>query len=199
MKYCKKNETLVKSFQKQKLLSVNKRWQVKLGNNFMCLYSDLQSATKWLETLRPKLGFFHFTDFKRGKYSFSSPIPSMQCCVTVQATYRKQQTPQLWMDKTGEVWILLFSEVTLFENNVSTILLLIATGLVLVSYICFKSKWQLTNKLNNVYYKDYIHTQSLVLSFAASLYTSRAALWRARRKLKRLTKLLISTWHRGLM
>ena len=72
----------------------------------MCVYSDLQSATKWLETLRPKLGFFHFTDFKRGKYSFSSPIPSMQCCATVQATYRKQQTCQLWMDKTGEVWIL---------------------------------------------------------------------------------------------
>ena len=161
----------------------------------MCVYSDLQSATKWLETLRPKLGFFHFTDFKRGKYSFSSPIPSMQCCATVQATYRKQQTCQLWMDKTGEVWILC----SLKLPYVSTILSLIAAGLVLVSYICFKSKWQLTKKLNNVYYKDYIHTQSLVLSFAASLYTSRAALWRARRKLKRLTKLLISTWHRGLM
>ena len=73
------------------------------------------------------------------------------------------------------------------------------SGLVLVSYICFESKWQLTKKLNNVYYKDYIHTQSLVLNFAASLYTSRAALWRARRKLKKLTKLLILTWHRGLM
>ena len=76
--------------------------QVKLGNNFMCLYSDpqSQSATKWVETLRPKLGFFHFTDFKRGKYSFSSPIPSMQCCATVWATYRTQQTLQLWMDGT---------------------------------------------------------------------------------------------------
>ena len=73
------------------------------------------------------------------------------------------------------------------------------SGLVLVSYICFESKWQLTKKLNNVYYKDYIHTQSLVLNFAASLYTSRAALWRARRKLKKLTKLLILTWHRRLM
>ena len=70
-----KNETVVKSFQKQKLLSVNKRWQVKLGNNFMCLYSDLQSATKWLETLRPKLGFFHFTDFKGGNIAFPPPSP----------------------------------------------------------------------------------------------------------------------------
>ena len=80
--------------------------QVKLGNNFMCLYSDpqSQSATKWVETLHPKLGFFHFTDFKRGKYSFSSPIPSMQCSATVWATYRTQQTLQLWMDGTGVPW-----------------------------------------------------------------------------------------------
>ena len=26
----------------------------------------------------------------------------MQCCADVQATYRKQQTPQLWMEGTGE-------------------------------------------------------------------------------------------------
>ena len=63
----------------------------------------LQSATKLVETLRPKLGFFlRFSDFKRRKYSFSSPIPSMQCCAHVRATYRKQQTPQLWMEGTGE-------------------------------------------------------------------------------------------------
>ena len=29
--------------------------------------------------------FLYFTDFKRGKYSFSSPIPSMQCCAAVRA------------------------------------------------------------------------------------------------------------------
>ena len=42
----------------------------------------------------------------------------MPCCADVQVTYGKQQTLQLWM-----VWILLFSEVTPFEYNVSTILL----------------------------------------------------------------------------
>ena len=42
------------------------------------------------------------TDFKRRKYSFSSPIPSVQCCADVRATYRKQQTPQLWMEWGGE-------------------------------------------------------------------------------------------------
>ena len=41
------------------------------------------------------LAFLRITDFKRRKYSFSSPIPSMQCCANVRATYRKQQSPQL--------------------------------------------------------------------------------------------------------
>ena len=82
-----------------------------------------QSATKWVETLRPKCTFWRFPDFERGKDSFSSPIPSMQCCATVRATFRKQETSQLWMEGTGEgVWILMFSDVTLFEYNVSTIL-----------------------------------------------------------------------------
>ena len=52
--------------------------------------------------LRPKGDFWRFRDFKRGKYSFFSPIPSMQCCAAVRATWRKQQTPQLWMEGTGE-------------------------------------------------------------------------------------------------
>ena len=51
--------------------------------------------------------FLCFTDLERRKYSFSCPIPSMQCCANVQATYRKQQTPAV------------------FYCNVSTILLLI--------------------------------------------------------------------------
>ena len=63
---------------------------------------DLQSATKWVETPRPKRTFWRFPDFKRGKDSVSSPIPSMQCCATVRATFRKQETSQLWMEGTGE-------------------------------------------------------------------------------------------------
>ena len=63
---------------------------------FRAVTKSLQSATKGAETLRG------VPDFKRGKYSFSSPIPSMQCCTAVQATYTKQQTPQHWMEGTGE-------------------------------------------------------------------------------------------------
>ena len=33
--------------------------------------------------------FLRFTDFKRRKYSFFSPIPSMQCCADVPATYKR--------------------------------------------------------------------------------------------------------------
>ena len=64
----------------------------------------LQSATKSVETLCPKTRIFLcFTDFKRRiYYSFSSPIPSMQCCADVQTTYTRHQTPQLWMEGTGE-------------------------------------------------------------------------------------------------
>ena len=62
----------------------------------------LQSATKWFETFRPKWTFWRFPDFKRGKDSVSSPIPSMQCCATVRATFRKQETSQLSMEGTGE-------------------------------------------------------------------------------------------------
>ena len=46
--------------------------------------------------------FLRFTDFKRRKYSFSSPIPSIHCCADVRATFRKQQTPQLWTEGRGE-------------------------------------------------------------------------------------------------
>ena len=46
----------------------------------------LQSVTKLVLTVRSKGAFWRFTDFQRGKHSFSSPIPSMQHCAAVQAT-----------------------------------------------------------------------------------------------------------------
>ena len=51
----------------------------------------------------------------------------MQCCATVRATYRKQQTPQLGTGGgggggRGGLWILLLSEVTPFVYNTPTIL-----------------------------------------------------------------------------
>ena len=47
----------------------------------------------------------------------------MQCCAAVQATYKKQQTPQLWMEGRGELQrTKKIPTPTLFEYNVSTIL-----------------------------------------------------------------------------
>ena len=83
-------------------------------------FCRLQSPTKWVETLPPKGAFWRFSDFQRGKYSFSSPIPCMQCCAAVRATFRKEQIPQLNGGDRGGVWILLFSGVTLFECNASS-------------------------------------------------------------------------------
>ena len=81
-----------------------------------------QSATKWVETLRPKWTFWRFPVFKRGIDSVFSPIPSMQCCATVRATFRKQETSQLWMEGTGEgCGFLCFRSYPIWYN-VSTIL-----------------------------------------------------------------------------
>ena len=60
--------------------------------------TDFDSDNRRQNELRhftQKWAFLHFTCFKRRKYSFSSPIPSMQCCANVWATYRKQPTPNL--------------------------------------------------------------------------------------------------------
>ena len=83
-----------------------------------CRFWFRQPATKWVKTLRLKLGFSLFSWLQKEEYSFSSPIPSMQCCANVWATYRKQQTPQLWMEESGEGCYPIWS----FEYNVSTIL-----------------------------------------------------------------------------
>ena len=63
--------------------------------------------------------FLHFTEFNRRKYSFSFLISSMQCSAYVQATYRKQQRPQLWAARAGEGCKFFFSlKLPLFEYNV---------------------------------------------------------------------------------
>ena len=49
--------------------------------------------TKWVETLCLKVDL-RFTDFKRRKYGFSSPIPS-QCCAYVRATLESNKHPNL--------------------------------------------------------------------------------------------------------
>jgi len=61
------------------------------------------SPTTWVETLCPKLGFFCvLLTSKSGNIAFPPPVPYIQCSAAVQATYRKQKTPQLWMEGTGE-------------------------------------------------------------------------------------------------
>ena len=59
-------------------------------------YSNTQSATKLVETLRPKLYCL-----PEGKIKLFLSHPSTQCCAAVRVTYRKQQTPQLWMKGRG--------------------------------------------------------------------------------------------------
>ena len=47
-------------------------------------------------------GLFNvFLTSKREKIALPPSIPSIQCCATVWATFRKQQTPQLWMEGRG--------------------------------------------------------------------------------------------------
>ena len=49
----------------------------------------------------PQTTFLTICQIKKGKLSFPSPTPSMQCCATVWATCRKQSTPRLWMEGGG--------------------------------------------------------------------------------------------------
>ena len=73
------------------------RWQVRATQRrfYYRWQNELRhSAQSW--------AFLRFTNFKRRKCSFSSPICSMRWCADVRATYRKQQAPQLWMEGTGE-------------------------------------------------------------------------------------------------
>ena len=103
--------------------------------------------TTWVETLCPKLGFFLcFTDININ-IAFPPPVPYIQCSAAVQVTYRKQKTPQLWMEGTrGGVWMLLFPQVTLFEYTVPTPLSpIVPNGY--KSYMCLDL---LTSSLMNV-------------------------------------------------
>ena len=66
--------------------------------------------------------FLRFTDFKMWKYSFSSPSPLCNVVPLFKRPIKNNKHSNFdWRDMGG-IWILLFSEVTLFEYNVSTIL-----------------------------------------------------------------------------
>ena len=83
---------------------------------------NLHSATKLVETLLHKGAFWCFTDFKRGKLIFSSPSPPCNVVPLFELPIENNKHPNFEWRGGGGVWILLFSEVTLFEHNVSTIL-----------------------------------------------------------------------------
>ena len=86
------------------------------------------SARRLWETLFAlKVPFCCFVAFKKVKWSFSFSTPSMQYCAAVWGTCRRQNhTPTLNGAESGGgggwMLIVLFSEATPFEDNVSTIL-----------------------------------------------------------------------------
>ena len=86
------------------------------------------SAKRLWETLFAlKVPFCCFVAFKKVKWSFSFSTPSMQYCAAVWGTCRRQNhTPTLNGAESGGgggwMLIVLFSEATPFEDNVSTIL-----------------------------------------------------------------------------
>ena len=88
-----------------------------LGFTRLSVLLTIQSATKLVDTLRPKGAFGHFTDFKRGKESFSlHPLHAMLCRCS-SYLQKTTNTPTLNGGEGEGVWILLFSKVTLFEYS----------------------------------------------------------------------------------
>ena len=106
-------------------------------------------ATTWVETLCPKLGFFYvLLTSKRGNIAFPSPVPYIQCSTAVQATDKKtKNTSTLNGGDRGRVWMLLLSQVTLFEYTIPTILSPIVPSGYMKSYVCLDL---LTSSLMNV-------------------------------------------------
>ena len=63
---------------------------------------SFETVTKWVETLNPKGAFWRFPYFRRGNIAFPPPFPPYNVLPHVEATFRKQQTPKLWIEGTGE-------------------------------------------------------------------------------------------------
>ena len=61
-----------------------------------------------------------FLNSKGKNIAFPPPSPPCNFAPLFELPIENEKTPQIW--DRGGVWILLFSEVTLFEYNVSTIL-----------------------------------------------------------------------------
>ena len=108
------------------------------------------SAKRLWETLFAlKVPFCCFVAFKKVKWSFSFSTPSMQYCAAVWGTCRRQNhTPTLNGAESGGgggwMLIVLFSEATPFEDNVSTILSwIVISGLIKDSVISIGQRLRL--------------------------------------------------------
>ena len=58
-------------------------------------YRQSTIGDKMSQDTSPQPGLFYVLLTSKEGNAVFSPIPSMQCCADVRATYRKQQTPQL--------------------------------------------------------------------------------------------------------
>ena len=80
-----------------------------------------QLATKLVETLCPEGAFWCFTDFKGQSKAFPPPFPPCNVLPLFKLHTENNEHPN--RERRRGVWILLFSEVTLFfKYNVSTFL-----------------------------------------------------------------------------
>ena len=80
----------------------------------------LQSVTKLVATLRPKGAFWRFTDLKwkrKIKLFLPHPLHAMLCRCSSYLEIKTRDTSTLNGGENGGVWILLFSELILFECN----------------------------------------------------------------------------------
>ena len=84
--------------------------------------TNLQSATKWVETLRPKWTFWRFPDFKGEKIMFPHPSPPCNVVPLFELPLENKKHPNFEWRGQGRGVDSYVSEVTLFEYNVSTIL-----------------------------------------------------------------------------
>ena len=81
-----------------------------------------QSATKWVETLRPKWTFDVFRTSKREKITFPPPSPPFNVVPLFELPLEDKKHPNFEWRGQGRGVDSYVSEVTLFEYNVSTIL-----------------------------------------------------------------------------
>ena len=70
-------------------------WLDSLTKYWFFSFYDLQSATEWVETLRPTWTFWCFPDFKRGKASFLSPIPSCNVVPLFELPLKNKKHPNV--------------------------------------------------------------------------------------------------------